>query len=53
VQRGVDEVIESVSAVPLASALAMIRSGEIRDGKTIAGLVQTSLRNDPAGSSAA
>lgn len=49
-QRGVDEVIESVSAVPLASALAMIRTGAIRDAKTIAGLVQTSLRNDTAAS---
>jgi ADP-ribose pyrophosphatase len=49
-QRGVDEVIESVSAVPLASALAMIRTGAIRDSKTIAGLVQTSLRSETAAS---
>jgi ADP-ribose pyrophosphatase len=53
IQRDVDEVIESVSTVPLASALAMIRTGAIRDSKTIAGLVQTSLRNDPSGSGAA
>jgi ADP-ribose pyrophosphatase len=35
---GVDEVIDSVRAVPLADALAMVASGEIRDGKTIAAL---------------
>ena len=50
--RGVDEVIESVSTVPLASALAMIRTGAIRDSKTIAGLVQASLRKEPIGSGA-
>jgi len=43
-QRGVDEVIESVKAVSLPAAIEMIRTGEIRDGKTIAGLVQANLR---------
>jgi len=36
-QLDADEVL-SVSRVPLADALAMIRSGEIQDAKTIAGL---------------
>ncbi len=36
--RGADEVIDEVREVPLADALAMIRRGEIVDGKTIAGL---------------
>jgi ADP-ribose pyrophosphatase len=33
-----DEVIAEIARVPLAEALAMIRRGEIVDGKTIAGL---------------
>ena len=49
-RREVDEVIESVSAVPLRTAIEMIRSGEIRDSKTIAALLQTSLRIDGGGS---
>ena len=36
--RDHDEVIAEVRMVPLADALAMIRRGEIVDGKTIAGL---------------
>ena len=36
--RGHDEVIEEVRAVPIVDALAMIRGGEIVDGKTVAGL---------------
>ncbi len=36
--REVDEVIAEVARVPLAEALAMIRQGEVVDGKTIAGL---------------
>jgi ADP-ribose pyrophosphatase len=42
---GADEVIDSVHSVPLAAAMAMIRRGEIRDGKTIAALVQADLRH--------
>ena len=41
---GADEVIDAVRSVPLAEAMAMIRRGEIRDGKTIAALVQADLR---------
>ncbi|HEY2388950.1 MAG TPA: NUDIX hydrolase [Candidatus Binatia bacterium] len=41
---GADEVIDDVRSVPLAEAMAMIGRGEIRDGKTIAALVQTDLR---------
>ncbi len=52
-QRGADEVIEAISAVPLRAAIEMIRTGEIRDGKTIAGLFQASLRIDRDGSGAA
>ena len=37
-QREKDEFME-VETVPLSRALAMIESGEIRDGKTIAGLL--------------
>jgi ADP-ribose pyrophosphatase len=51
IQRGADEVIEAVTPVPLASAMAMIRAGDIRDAKTIAALTQTELRiraSDPA-----
>jgi ADP-ribose pyrophosphatase len=36
--RDADEVIDEVREVPLADALAMVRRGEIVDGKTIAGL---------------
>jgi ADP-ribose pyrophosphatase len=36
--RDADEVIDEVREVPLAEALAMVRRGEIVDGKTIAGL---------------
>ena len=36
--RDHDEVIAEVRTIPLADALAMIRGGEIVDGKTIAGL---------------
>jgi ADP-ribose pyrophosphatase len=36
--RDHDEVIAEVRTIPLADALAMIRRGEIVDGKTIAGL---------------
>ena len=42
---GADEVIDAVRRVPLAEAMAMIRRGEIRDGKTIAALVQADLRH--------
>ncbi len=41
---GADEVIDVVRRVPLAEAMAMIAAGEIRDGKTIAALVQADLR---------
>ncbi|MCC6764216.1 MAG: NUDIX hydrolase [Deltaproteobacteria bacterium] len=41
-----DEVIDAVERVPLRRALEMIRSGEIRDAKTIAALVQAGLRYD-------
>jgi len=37
-ERGADEVIEETRAVPVPEALAMIRRGEIVDGKTVAGL---------------
>ena len=37
---GADEVIESITPIPLHDTLAMIRRGEIRDAKTIAALVQ-------------
>jgi len=43
-ELGADEVIDDVRRVPLAEAMAMIARGEIRDGKTIAALVQTDLR---------
>lgn len=43
-QRGEDEVIESVLALPLASALEMIDAGEIRDAKTIAALFHAASR---------
>jgi ADP-ribose pyrophosphatase len=37
-ERGHDEVIDEVRDVPIDEALAMIRRGEIVDGKTVAGL---------------
>jgi len=43
-ELGADEVIDAVRSVPLADAMAMIARGEIRDGKTIAALVQADLR---------
>lgn len=46
-----DEVIDSVMAVPLRKAMQMIRSGDIRDAKTIAALVQVDLRYDERGKS--
>lgn len=45
---GADEVIDTIRAVPLREAMAMIRDGEIRDGKTIAALVQADLRHGGA-----
>ena len=39
-----NEVIDTVTTVPLAQAMEMVRSGEIRDAKTIAALVQASVR---------
>jgi len=36
--RDADEVIAEIARVPLPDALAMVRRGEIVDGKTIAGL---------------
>jgi ADP-ribose pyrophosphatase len=41
---GADEVIDAIRTVPLREAMAMVRGGEIRDGKTIAALVQADLR---------
>ncbi len=43
---GADEVIETVTAVPLRDALTMIRDGTIRDAKTIAALMHVDLRRD-------
>ena len=43
-ERGADEVIDIVTTLPLQQAIEMIRSGEIRDAKTIAALVQVELR---------
>jgi ADP-ribose pyrophosphatase len=43
-ELGADEVIDAVRSVPLADAMAMIARGEIRDGKTIAAVVQADLR---------
>jgi ADP-ribose pyrophosphatase len=37
-ERDHDEVIDEVRAVPMADAIAMIRRGEIVDGKSVAGL---------------
>jgi ADP-ribose pyrophosphatase len=45
-QRGADEIIDTVTSVPLQDALAMIRDGAIRDAKTIAALTQVELRFD-------
>jgi ADP-ribose pyrophosphatase len=42
---GADEVVESVRSVALDDALAMIRSGDIRDAKTVATLLQAALRS--------
>jgi len=39
-----NEVIDTVRSVPLAQAMEMVRSGEIRDAKTIAALVQANVR---------
>ncbi len=39
-----DEVLE-IQPMPLETALEMIRTGEIQDGKTIVGLLLTSMRN--------
>lgn len=47
--RGADEVIDEIRTVPLPAAMAMIRSGEVRDAKTIAALVQVELRYDARG----
>ena len=41
---GVDEVVDTVTTVSLADALAMIKGGEIRDAKTIAALLHADLR---------
>jgi ADP-ribose pyrophosphatase len=41
---GADEVIDTVERVPLRAALEMIRSGEIRDAKTIAALYLAARR---------
>lgn len=49
VRRGVDEVIDRVEHVPLRAALDLVRSGEIRDAKTIVALVQVALRYDERG----
>ena len=53
-QRGADEVID-IRRAPCRwrEAMDMIRTGEIRDAKTIAGLVQASLQRDRSGSGAA
>jgi ADP-ribose diphosphatase len=39
-----DEVIESIQRVPLDDAMTMVATGEIRDAKTIAALVQADRR---------
>src|SRR4051812_22877860 len=51
--RGDDEVIEAVRAVPLADALGMIASGDIRDAKTIAALWHADRRQHHAVTSGA
>jgi ADP-ribose pyrophosphatase len=43
--REVDEVIETVATFSLSQAVEMVRSGEIRDAKTIAALLQADLRH--------
>jgi ADP-ribose pyrophosphatase len=48
-ERGVDEVIDAVEAIPLRRALEMVRNGEIRDAKTIAALLHVELRYDDLG----
>lgn len=42
--RGADEVIDTVKTLPLRDAMTLIRSGEIRDAKTIAALLHADLR---------
>lgn len=41
---GADEIIDTVTTLPLPRAMMMIRSGEIRDAKTIAVLLHADLR---------
>ena len=48
-ERGADEVIDAVETIPLGRALAMVGSGEIRDAKTIAAMMQVNLRYDEHG----
>lgn len=48
-ELGADEVIDTVETVPLHRALEMVRSGEIRDAKTIAALTHVGLRYDDRG----
>jgi 8-oxo-dGTP pyrophosphatase MutT (NUDIX family) len=47
--RGPDEVISEVRRVPLAEAMEMIETGDIVDGKTIAGLFLAARRIGVAG----
>ena len=48
-ERDHDEVIDEVRDVPLDDALAMIRRGEIVDGKTVAGLYRAAdAMHEPA-----
>jgi ADP-ribose pyrophosphatase len=46
---GADEVIDSVTTIPLREALAMIRDGTIHDAKTIAALAHVAIRHDELG----
>lgn len=48
-ELGADEVIDTVETIPVDRALAMVRTGEIRDAKTIAALMQVHLRYDELG----
>ena len=48
-ELGADEIIDAVQAVPLQRAFDMMRSGEIRDAKTIAALMHVGLRYDDDG----
>jgi ADP-ribose pyrophosphatase len=43
-RREADEVIDTVTTIPLPQAMTMIQTGEIRDAKTIATLLQAHLR---------